>query len=193
MRTKTDHRFVIDIDPEQVMDALLMVEQMPDWSPSHQDVRVATRDEFGRPKRAYVSANLMGRPDRQVVEYTCSDHRVEWRVSESSAGAGGKGWFDLAETEDGATEVWYHSELYLPIPAPGMLLKRSAKREGDAMITNFIAFVESITGLEGLGEAEEASYAEPAAGYEDFSGYVQPGYAQRMDYGRNFEPGFGTA
>ncbi|AYF73080.1 hypothetical protein D7D52_03470 [Nocardia yunnanensis] len=194
MRTKTDHRFVIDIDPEQVMDALLMVEQMPDWSPSHQDVRVATRDEFGRPRRAYVSASLMGRPDRQVVEYTCTDSRVEWKVTESSAGAGGKGWFDLAETEDGATEVWYHSELYLPIPAPGMILKRSARREGDVMITNFIAFVESVTGVEGLGDAEEAQYTEPAAGYEgDYSSYVQPGYAQRIDYGRKFEPGFGTA
>lgn len=105
----------------------------------------------------------------------------------------GKGWFDLAETEDGATEVWYHSELYLPIPAPGMILKRSARREGEAMITNFVAFVEAVTGLEGLGEPEEAAYGEPVNEYEQFSGYVQPGYAQRIDYGRNFEPGFGTA
>ncbi|MFE3001213.1 SRPBCC family protein [Nocardia sp. NPDC059246] len=196
MRTKTDHRFVIDIDPGQVMDALLMVEQMPDWSPSHQDVRVATRDKRGRPKRVYVSANLMGRPDRQVVEYTCTENRVEWRVSESSAGAGGKGWFDLGETEDGATEVWYHSEVYLPIPAPGMLLKRTARREGDAMISNFIAFVESVTGVQGLGEVDEASYTESAAFEQPGQaqpGYAQPGYAQRLDYGRNFEPGFGTA
>ncbi|MFE3028517.1 SRPBCC family protein [Nocardia tengchongensis] len=203
MRTKTDHRFVIDLDPDQVMDALLMVEQMPDWSPSHQDVRVASRDDFGRPKRVYISASLMGRPDRQVVEYTCTENRVEWQVTESSAGAGGKGWFDLAEFEDGATEVWYHSELYLPIPVPGMVLKRSARREGETMVSNFIAFVESVTGLQGLGEleapaeaTEAAPYAEPApydqAGYAQ-PGYPQAGYAQRLDYGRNFEPGFGTA
>ncbi|MGW4356150.1 SRPBCC family protein [Nocardia sp. NPDC004582] len=202
MRTKTDHRFVIDLDPDQVMDALLMVEQMPDWSPSHQDVRVASRDKFGRPKRVYVSASLMGRPDRQVVEFTCTETRVEWRVTESSAGAGGTSWFDLAEIEDGATEVWYHSELYLPIPMPGMVLKRSARREGEALISNFIAFVESVTGLQGLGEVEAApaEAAEPAPyaeGYEQGGyaqpGYPQPGYAQRLDYGRGFEPGFGTA
>ncbi|WP_067569346.1 SRPBCC family protein [Nocardia acidivorans] len=190
MRTKTDHRFIIDIDPDQVMEALLMVEQLPDWSPSHQDVRVATRDKMGRPKRAYVSATLMGRPDRQVVEYTCTENRVAWKVSESSAGAGGQGWFDLTETEDGGTEIWYHTELYLPIPAPGMLLKRTARREGEAAIENFIAFVESVTGVEGLGdigEAEQAPYAEPTTGYEPTS------YSQPLHYGGRLEPGFGTA
>ncbi|MEU0542501.1 SRPBCC family protein [Nocardia sp. NPDC005978] len=185
MRTKTDHRFVIDIDPDQVMEALLMVEQLPDWSPSHSDVRVATRDKLGRPKRTYISANLMGRPDRQVVEYTCTENRVAWKVAESSAGAGGQGWFDVAETEDGGTEVWYHSEIYLPIPAPGMFLKRTARREGEAMIENFIAFVESVTGIEGLGEAEEP-YAEPAP-------YEPATYTQQLNYGHGFEPGFGTA
>ncbi|MEV6068585.1 SRPBCC family protein [Nocardia sp. NPDC052001] len=186
MRTKTDHRFIIDIDPDQVMEALLMVEQLPDWSPSYQDVRVATRDKLGRPKRAYVSATLMGRPDRQVIEYTCSENRVAWKVSESSAGAGGQGWFDLAETEDGGTEVWYHTELYLPIPAPGMFLKRTARREGETTIENFISFVESVTGIAGLGEVEEAPYVEQA-------GYEPTSYSQPLHYGGRLEPGFGTA
>ncbi|MCU1643468.1 MAG: hypothetical protein JWN03_3743 [Nocardia sp.] len=186
MRTKTDHRFIIDIDPDQVMEALLMVEQLPDWSPAHQDVRVATRDTLGRPKKVYVSASLMGRPDRQVVEYTCTENRVAWKVSESSAGAGGQGWFDLAETEDGCTEVWYHTEVYLPIPAPGMLLKRSARREGEVTIDNFVAFVETVTGIEGLSEADEPPYTEQA-------GYEPATYTPPLHYGGSFEPGFGTA
>ncbi|QLY31298.1 SRPBCC family protein [Nocardia huaxiensis] len=187
MRTKTDHRFVIDIDPDQVMEALLMVEQLPDWSPSHQDVRVAGRDKHGRPKRVYVSANVMGRPDRQVVEYVCTDDRVSWKVTESSAGAGGEGFFELAETPDGATEVWYHSEIYLPIPAPGMLLKRTARREGEVMVENFIAFVESVHGIDLTDpEAAEMPYAEPV-------GYEPATYQPQQHYGRGFEPGFGTA
>ncbi|MEV6772538.1 SRPBCC family protein [Nocardia sp. NPDC051030] len=190
MRTKTDHRFVIDIDPEQVMEALLMVEQLPDWSPSHTDVRVATRDKNGRPKRVYVSASLMGRPDRQVVEYSCTTDRISWNVSESSAGAGGKGWFEVAELEDGATEVWYHSEVYLPIPAPGMLLKRSARREGEAMIENFISFVESVTGIEGLSEPEQLPYAEPVA--PEPAPY-EPAPYPPLRYNSNYQPGFGTA
>ncbi|WP_067701152.1 SRPBCC family protein [Nocardia jejuensis] len=191
MRTKTDHRFVIDIDPEQVMEALLMVEQLPDWSPSHQDVRVASRDNFGRPKRVYVSANLMGRPDRQVVEYTCTEDRVSWKVAESSAGAGGQGWFELTELEDGATEIWYHTELYLPIPAPGMLLKRTARREGDALVENFIAFVESVTGIGGLAEVDEVTYAEPAA--PEAPAAYEPLPYPPLRYNGNFEPRLGTA
>ncbi|WP_282777767.1 SRPBCC family protein [Nocardia sp. CC201C] len=177
MRTKTDHRFVVDVDPEQVMEALLTVERLPDWSPSHQDVRVATRDSYGRPKRVYVSANLMGRPDRQVVEYTCTQDRIEWKVTESSAGAGGKGWFEIADTEDG-TEVWYHSEIRLPIPVPGMLLKRTANRESETLVENFIAYVEDYAGIE--PEAEPEPYPEGA--------YEPRGYAGPL-YGGSFEPG----
>ncbi|MFJ4656314.1 SRPBCC family protein [Nocardia sp. NPDC088792] len=186
MRTKTDHRFVIELDPDQVMEALLMVEQLPDWSPSHQDVRVATRDDRGRPRRVYVSANLMGRSDRQVVEYECADHRIAWKVLESSAGGGGKGWFELTEIEDGATEVWYHAEVYLPIPAPGMIMKRTQRREGETMIANFVAFVEAVTGIEGLGEIEEMPYVEEV-------GYEPPAAAPQRTHRPNFEPGFGTA
>lgn len=186
MRTKTDHRFVIDVEPDQVMDALLMVEQLPDWSPSHQDARVATRDNRGRPKRVYVTATPMGRPDRQVVEYQCTEERVSWTVTESSAGAGGKGFFEISEHPDGGTEVWYHAEIYLPIPAPGMLLKRTAKREGEAVVENFIAFVEDLTGIERLPEADELAYPEAVA-------YEQPGFSRQRPYTGNFEPGFGTA
>ncbi|WP_067531772.1 SRPBCC family protein [Nocardia crassostreae] len=190
MRTKNDHRFVIDIDPDQVMEALLLVEQLPDWSPSHQDVRVATRDKLGRPKRVYVSANIMGRPDRQVVEYTCTESKVAWKVTESSAGAGGQGFFELAELKDGSTEVWYHTEVYLPIPAPGMLLKRGARREGEATIANFVAFVEALTGVEGLADGPADLEEMP---YADSVGYEPATNNPWLHHGGKFEPGFGTA
>lgn len=177
MRTKTDHRFVVDVEPETVMEALLLVERLPDWSPSHQDVRVASRDEYGRPKRVYVSATLLGRPDRQVVEYTCTEDRISWQVAESSAGARGKGFFEIVDTSDG-TEVWYHSETYLPIPVPGMLLKRTANRESEVMVENFIAYVEDLAGIE--PEPEPLPYADSA--------YESPGYSGPL-YGGSFEPG----
>ncbi|MFI6870768.1 SRPBCC family protein [Nocardia sp. NPDC050406] len=177
MRTKTDHRFVVDVEPETVMEALLSVERLPDWSPSHQDVRVASRDKYGRPKRVYVSATLLGRPDRQVVEYTCTEDRISWQVSESSAGAKGKGFFEITDTEDG-TEVWFHSETYLPIPVPGLLLKRTANRESEVMVENFIAYVEDLAGIE--AEPEPVAYTDNA--------YEAQGSPGRL-YGGSFEPG----
>ncbi|KZM69344.1 SRPBCC family protein [Nocardia terpenica] len=141
MRTKTDHRFVIDVDPEQVMDALLAVEQIPEWSPSHKDVRVATRDEYGRPKKVYATVTPLGNSDRQVLEYDCTEGRIAWTVIESGAGGGGKGWFEIEETTDGI-EVWYHAEVYLPIPVPGILMKRSLSRSNEEAVHNLVEFIE---------------------------------------------------
>ncbi|QIS17245.1 SRPBCC family protein [Nocardia terpenica] len=141
MRTKTDHRFVIDVDPEQVMDALLAVEQIPEWSPSHKDVRVATRDEYGRPRKVYATVTPLGNSDRQVLEYDCTEGRIAWTVIESGAGGGGKGWFEIEETADGI-EVWYHAEVYLPIPVPGILMKRSLSRSNEEAVHNLVEFIE---------------------------------------------------
>ncbi len=141
MRTKTDHRFIIDIGPEQVMEALLAVERIPDWSPWHRDVRLATCDEYGRPKRVYATVSPVGHSDRQVLEYDCTADRIAWRVVESGAGGGGQGWFEIEQSTEG-TEVWYHSEISTPIPVPGILYKRGIARANEEAVQNLIEFIE---------------------------------------------------
>lgn len=152
MRTKTDHRFIVNIDPEQVMEALLAVERIPEWSPSHKDVRVATYDDYGRPRRVYATVSPMGNSDRQVLEYDCTADRIGWNVVESGGGGGGKGWFELESTDEG-TEVWYHSEIYLPIPVPGILMKRSIAKVNEEAVQNLIEFIEKFQ----FGENYEVS------------------------------------
>jgi hypothetical protein len=152
MRTKTDHRFIVDVDADQVMEALLAVERIPEWSPSHRDVRVATYDDYGRPKRVYATVSPTGNSDRQVLEYDCTADRIAWKVVESGAGGGGKGWFELETTDDGA-EVWYHSEVYLPIPVPGILMKRGIAKVNEEAVQNLIEFIEKFQ----FGENYEVS------------------------------------
>ncbi|WP_433758240.1 SRPBCC family protein [Nocardia sp. CA-135398] len=144
MRTKTDIRFVVDADPEQVMDALAAVEMLPEWSTSYSDARVASRDDELRPRRVFVKAELMGRSDLQVLEYEWTDTRSSWEVTDSTEGVKGGGWFEVTEGEEGA-EVWYHVELYIPIPIPGMLVKRTMRRSNETVVQNFIEFAEGFT------------------------------------------------
>ncbi|MFI9505723.1 SRPBCC family protein [Nocardia sp. NPDC052566] len=141
MRTKTDIRFVVDSDPAQVLDALAAVEMLPEWSTSYQDARVATRDDEGRPRRVFVKAELMGSSDLQVLEYDWDDNRTSWTVTDSTRGVKGGGWFEVTEGADG-TEVWYHVELYLPIPMPGFLIKRTVRKANEAVVQNFIEFAD---------------------------------------------------
>ncbi|MEU0503906.1 SRPBCC family protein [Nocardia sp. NPDC005998] len=144
MRTKTDIRFVVDADPEQVMDALAAVEMLPEWSTSYTDARVASRDVELRPRRVFVKAELMGSSDLQVLEYEWTDIRSSWEVTDSTRGVKGGGWFEVTAGADG-TDVWYHVELYVPIPIPGMLVSRTMRRSNETIVQNFIEFAEGFT------------------------------------------------
>ncbi|MEV6431057.1 SRPBCC family protein [Nocardia sp. NPDC051463] len=141
MRTKTDIRFVVDADPDQVMDALAAVELLPEWSNSYLDARVASRDDQGRPRRVFVKAELIGGSDLQVLEYGWTDNRAAWEVTDSTRGVKGGGWFEISDGKDG-TDVWYHVELYLPIPVPGLLVSRTLRRSYEEVVANFIDFAE---------------------------------------------------
>lgn len=144
MRTKTDIRFVVDTDPEQVLDALAAVEMLPEWSISYSDARVASRDDDLRPRRVFVKAELMGSSDLQVLEYAWTENRSSWEVTDSTRGVKGGGWFEVSEGEEG-TDVWYHVELYVPIPIPGMLVSRTMRRSNETIVQNFIEFAEGFT------------------------------------------------
>ncbi|WP_328408307.1 MULTISPECIES: SRPBCC family protein [unclassified Nocardia] len=147
MRTKTDIRFVVDADPDQVMDALAAVESLPEWSNSYLDARVASRDDQGRPRRVFVKAELIGGSDLQVLEYDWTDSRSAWEVTDSTRGVKGGGWFEISDGKDG-TDVWYHVELYLPIPVPGLLVSRTLRRSNEEVVANFIDFAERFSETE---------------------------------------------
>ncbi|MFC9660800.1 SRPBCC family protein [Nocardia sp. NPDC127606] len=141
MRSKIDIRFTVDAEIDQVMDALLAVDLMSEWSTSLSDVRVGPRDADGRPRRVFATAHFMGNSDDQVLEYSWEQYRSEWRVVDSSRGSKGGGWIELVDTPEG-TEVDYHVELSLPLPIPGILFNRSLRKLHDETVANFIDFAE---------------------------------------------------
>lgn len=141
MRTKTDIRFDVEADPSQVMDALLAVEMFSEWSPDFEDARVATRDEEGRPRRVFIQVTVSNAPDMQVWEFTWSDNRMSWEVSDSTRGIKGGGSFEVTATESGS-EVLLHVEQYMPLPIPGFLLKKSVRKSYETMTRNFVSYAE---------------------------------------------------
>lgn len=149
MRSKIDIRFTVDAHIDQVMDALLAVDLLGEWSTSYSDVRVGPRDADGRPRRVFVTAHFMGNSDAQVLEYFWEHNRVSWDVVDSSRGSKGGGSFDLVEGPDG-TEVDYHVELQLPLPIPGILFNRSLRKLNDEAVSNFIDFAERYPEVNGF-------------------------------------------
>lgn len=141
MRTKTDIRFKVDAGPEHILDLLAAIEMLPEWS-MYSDARVATRHEDGRPHRVYVTADVLGSSDLQVLEYEWTGNRAAWQVVDSSRGIGGGGWFEVAPNPEG-TQVWYHMELNSRMPLPGLLMKRTVQRWHETAAQNFAEFAES--------------------------------------------------
>lgn len=147
MRTKTDIRFDVGADRSQVMDALMAVEMLPEWSTSCADARVASRDAYGRPGRVFVKSTMMNTSDLQVLEYEWDRTRSSWEITDSTRGAKGSGFFEISDGDNG-THVLYHTEIYLPIPAPGFLLSRTVRRNNETATQNFIEFVQQFPELE---------------------------------------------
>ncbi|MEU4316116.1 SRPBCC family protein [Nocardia sp. NPDC024068] len=141
MRTKTDIRFDVDADPSQVMDALMAIEMLSEWSPDLDDARVATRDAEGRPRRVFIQVSVTNTPDMQVWEFGWADYRVSWEVSDSTRGARGGGFFEVTASETGS-EVLLHVEQYTPAPMPGFLLKKTVRKSYEALVQNFVAYAE---------------------------------------------------
>lgn len=147
MRTKTDVRVVVDADPEQVMAALAAVELLPEWSATYSDVRVATRDQHDRPGRVFVTADLPGGSDMQVLEYSWTPDRCSWEVVDSTRGVRGRGWYEVLPGPDG-TEVWQHVEQQLPVPLPGFLVQRQNKKAQEEVVLRFAEFAERFPEVE---------------------------------------------
>ncbi|MGW5387489.1 SRPBCC family protein [Nocardia sp. NPDC003963] len=141
MRTKTDIRFDVVADPGQVMDALMAVEMLSEWSPDFGDARVAGRDDEGRPRRMFIQVGVNATPDMQVWEFDWSENRMSWEVSDSTRGIKGGGYFEVSAGETGS-EVLLHVEQYMPLPVPGFLLKKSVRKSYEALVANFVAYAE---------------------------------------------------
>ncbi|MFE6924036.1 SRPBCC family protein [Nocardia sp. NPDC057663] len=148
MRSKTHIRFTVDAPFGQVMDALLAVDRLAEWSPSYSDVRIGPLDADGRPHRVFVTAHFMGDSDSQVLEYSWDYNRVSWDVVDSSRGSKGGGSFELSEGPEG-TEVDLYVEVRYPLPVPGVLFNRTLRKENNEVVANFIDFAERYPEVEG--------------------------------------------
>lgn len=142
MRTKTDIRFEVDADPSRVMDALMAIEMLAEWSPDLDDARVATRDAEGRPRRVFIQVSITNTPDMQVWEFDWADYRMSWEVSDSTRGAKGGGSFEVTAGAESGSEVLLHVEQYTPAPMPGFLFKKTVRKSYEALVENFITYAE---------------------------------------------------
>ena len=74
----------IEATPDEILNVLVDLESLTEWSPAHQKVEVLERDDEGRPAKSRQVVKIVGVSDEQVLDYTVHDDGVSWTL----AGAG---------------------------------------------------------------------------------------------------------
>jgi uncharacterized protein YndB with AHSA1/START domain len=135
--------FDVVATPEQVMDALAAVEDLPKRSSAHRSATVETRHADGRPHRVRAKVAAAGFSDEEVTDYTWDEPRsVSWTLIESSVQSKQVATYTLTPTDSG-THVRLELEIGVKVPMPGFVLKRVLKSALATGGKSFKAYVES--------------------------------------------------
>ena len=116
----------IEATPDEIMDVLVDLESLTDWSSVHQQVEVLERDEQGRPAKSRQVVKVVGVNDEQVLDYTVHDDGVSWTLVSSKQQRAQEGRYTLTPNGN-STDVRFELTVDPVVPLPGFLIKRGAK------------------------------------------------------------------
>jgi hypothetical protein len=134
--------FDVNATPEQVMDAVAAIEDLPKRSNAHKSAAVETRYDDGRPKRVRAKVSAAGLNDEEVTDYTWDGlSSVTWTLAESSVQSVQIGTYTLTPTDNG-THITLDLEVGVKVPLPGFVLKRVLKGALDTGSKSFKSYVE---------------------------------------------------
>jgi hypothetical protein len=117
---------VIAATPDEIMDVLVDLESLMEWSSAHQQVEVLERDAKGRPSRSRQVVRVVGVDDEQVLDYVVHDDGVRWTLVSSKQQRAQEGHYKLTPDGD-STRVCFKLTVDPVVPLPGFLIKRAAK------------------------------------------------------------------
>lgn len=134
---------VIDAPIDEVLAVLLDIERYPEWAHDLKEAEVVSRDEQGRVTEARFRAAGFGYSTQYTLAY---DHsvpgRLAWVLTEGDVTRTLDGHYELAATDDGATEVAYELEAELVLPIPGFVKRRTTTKITHTALRELKARVE---------------------------------------------------
>ena len=116
----------IEATPDEIMDVLIDLESLTEWSSAHQKVEVLDRDDEGRPAKSRQVVKIVGVSDEQVLDYTVHEDGVSWTLVSSKQQRAQEGRYTLTPNGD-KTDVRFELTVDPLVPLPGFLIKKGAK------------------------------------------------------------------
>ncbi len=167
--------FDVNATPEQVMDAVAAIEELPKRSSAHQSAEVETRHPDGRPHRVRAKVSAAGFKDEEVTDYTWDGlDSVTWTLVSSSVQSKQVATYTLTPTDSG-THIKLDLEIGVKVPMPGFVLKRVLKSALDSGSKDFKKYVEFLGGRVRL--RDEGAYRDHVTSRDFDTPLVPRGYS----------------
>jgi Polyketide cyclase / dehydrase and lipid transport len=116
---------LIEATPDEIMDVLLDLESLTEWSSAHKEVEILERDDQGRPSRSRQVVKVVGVSDEQVLAYSVHDDGVSWTLVSAKQQRAQEAY--RLTPEDDCTRVRFELTVDPLVPLPGFLIKKGAK------------------------------------------------------------------
>lgn len=117
---------VIEATPDEILEVLLDIEHLTEWSSAHQEVEVLERTDDGHPKKSRMVVKVVGISDEQFMEHTTYDDGIGWTLVSSKQQRSQDARYTLIPEGD-KTRVRFDLTVDLIAPLPGFLVKQGAK------------------------------------------------------------------
>jgi ribosome-associated toxin RatA of RatAB toxin-antitoxin module len=145
MAEQTTSSIVIAAEPSAVMAVIADFDSYPQWA---QGVKTADVVEeggaAGRPKQVHFELDASPIKDSYTLSYDWNgDESVYWTLVEGKMLKAMDGAYELADLDDGGTEVTYRLAVDISIPMIGMLKRKAEKVIIDTALKGLKKRVES--------------------------------------------------
>ncbi|MGV9709237.1 SRPBCC family protein [Gordonia sp. NPDC003424] len=123
--------FDVAAPPSVVMEVLMDVESLPDWSGPHKEAQILSEHADGTPQQVRVVVNAIGISDEQTLTYTWTENTCRWTLIEAKQLSEQHGVYTVTENPDGGSHIEFVLDIDLKIKMPGMIVKRGQKMAVD--------------------------------------------------------------
>ena len=126
MAVSAKTEFDVDAPASLIMEILLDIDSLPQWSDAHKSAEVLSTHPDGTPDRVHIVAGLSGISDEQTLAYTWTENSCTWDLVEGKQLSHQHGVYRLTPDGD-KTHVEFELEVDLKIKLPGLIVKRGQK------------------------------------------------------------------
>lgn len=123
--------FDVAAPPSVVMEVLMDVEALPEWSGPHKEAVIISEHEDGTPNEVRVVVTAVGVSDEQTLNYSWTDNTCTWDLVEAKQLSHQHGVYTVTPKGDEGSHVEFVLDIDLKIKMPGMLVKRGQKMAVD--------------------------------------------------------------